>query len=73
MIAEAFDNLESAAFVSGSGSGAPKGIITAISATAGSTVTATTRGSFTSASAADVFAMVNAVSPLRGVLDVGGE
>jgi len=63
VIAEAFDNLESAAFVSGSGSGAPKGIITAISATAGSTVTATTRGSFTSASAADVFAMVNAVSP----------
>ena len=63
VIAEAFDNLESAAFVSGSGSGAPKGIITAISATAGSTVTATTRGSFTSASSADVFAMVNAVSP----------
>lgn len=63
VIAEAFDNLESAAFVSGSGSGAPTGVITAISATAGSTVTATTRGSFTSASSVDVFAMVNAVSP----------
>ena len=63
VIAEAFDNLESLAFVSGSGTGQPKGIVTAISATAGSTVTATTRGSFTSASSADVFAMVNAVSP----------
>lgn len=63
VIAEAFDNLESTAFVSGSGTGQPKGIVTAISATAGSTVTATTRGSFTSASSADVFAMVNAVSP----------
>lgn len=63
VIAEAFDNLESTAFVSGSGSGAPKGIITAISATAGSTVTATTRGSFTTAASADVFAVVNAVSP----------
>lgn len=62
-IAEAFDNLEAAAFVSGSGSNAPKGVITAVSGTAGSLVTATTRGSFTSASAADVFAVVNAVAP----------
>lgn len=63
VIAESFDNLEASAFVSGSGSGAPKGIITAVSGTAGSLVTATTRGSFTSASAADVFAMANAVAP----------
>ena len=63
LIAEAFDYAEGTAFISGSGSGAPKGIVTAISATAGSTVTATTRGSFTSASVADVFAVVNAVSP----------
>ena len=61
-IAEAFDNLEAAAFVSGSGSGAPTGIITAVSGTAGSLVTTTTRGQFTSASSADVFAVVNAVS-----------
>jgi HK97 family phage major capsid protein/HK97 family phage prohead protease len=53
--------VESTAFVSGSGSGAPKGIITAISATAGSTVTATTRGAFTAASSADVFKVLNAV------------
>lgn len=63
LIAEAFDSAEGTAFISGSGSGAPKGIITAISGTAGSTVTATTRGSFTSASVADVFAVVNAVAP----------
>ncbi len=63
LIAESFDFAEGTAFVSGSGSGAPKGIVTAISATAGSTVTATTRGSFTSASVADVFAVVNAVTP----------
>jgi HK97 family phage major capsid protein len=63
LIAEAFDYAEGTAFISGSGSGAPKGIVTAISATAASTVTATTRGSFTSASVADVFAVVNAAAP----------
>lgn len=62
-IAEAFDNLEGDAFVSGSGSGAPTGIVTAVSGTAGSLVTATTRGAFTAASSADVFAMANAVAP----------
>ena len=63
LIAESLDYAEGTAFISGSGSSAPKGIVTAISATAGSTVTATTRGSFTSASVADVFAVVNAVTP----------
>lgn len=63
LIAEAFDFAESTAFVSGNGTSAPLGVVTAISATAGSTVTATTRGSFTSASAADVFAVLNAVTP----------
>lgn len=63
LVGESFDDLESAAFVSGSGSDAPTGIVTAISATAGSTVTATTRGSFTSASSADVYAVLEAVSP----------
>ncbi len=61
LIAESLLFIEEEAFVSGSGSGAPKGIVTAISATAGSTVTATTRGSFTAASAADLFAVVDAV------------
>lgn len=63
LIGEAFDYAEGTAFVTGSGSGAPKGIVTAISATAGSTVTATTRGAFTTASAVDVFALLNAVAP----------
>lgn len=63
LIGEAFDYAESTAFVSGSGSGAPKGIVTAISATSASTVTATTRGAFTSASAVDVFALLNSVAP----------
>src|SRR6185312_4851644 len=51
LIAEKFAYDESTAFVVGSGSTAPKGIVTAISGTAGDTVTCTTRGSFTSASA----------------------
>ena len=62
-IAEAFDTLEGVAFVSGSGSGAPFGIVTAVSGTAGSLVTATSRGTFTSASSVDVFNVANAVSP----------
>lgn len=61
LIGLAFNQLEEVAFVSGSGSGAPYGIVTAISATAGSTVTATTVGSFTAASVADVFALLDAV------------
>ena len=62
LIAEAFSFAEQTAFVSGNGTTAPKGVITAISATAGSTVTATTRGTFSSASAVDVFAVLNAVA-----------
>lgn len=61
LIGEGFDLAEAGAFVSGSGSDAPKGIVTAISATAGSTVTATTRGSFGSV---DLFAVVDAL-PVR--------
>jgi len=63
VIAESFDYKEGTAFISGSGSDAPKGIVTAISGTAGSTVTATTRSAFTTASAVDVFALVNATTP----------
>ena len=64
LIGEAVDFTEGTAFVSGSGSDAPKGIITAISATTGSTVTATTRGAFTAASSADTLALLNAL-PVR--------
>jgi HK97 family phage major capsid protein len=73
LIAEAFSFAEQTAFVVGSGSNAPKGIVTAISATAGSTVTVTTRGAFTSASSADVFALVAAVPALRGHPHLGRE
>ena len=61
LIAEAFDYKEGTEFITGSGSDAPLGIVTALSGTAASTVTATTRGAFTTASAVDVFAMVNAL------------
>lgn len=63
LIGEAMDYSESTAFVSGPGTSSPLGVITAISATAGCAVTATTRGasSFTSASSADVYAVVNAM------------
>ena len=63
LIGEAFDYKESTAFVSGDGSTQPKGIVTAISATVASTVTVTTRGAFTSASSADLFALLNSVTP----------
>ena len=62
LIGEAIDYAESAAFISGSGSTAPKGVITAVSGTAGSLVTATTRGSFTAASGADTLALFNALA-----------
>ena len=61
LIAESMDFAEADAFVTGSGSDAPKGIITCLSGTAGVTITATTRGSFTTASAVDVFALLNAI------------
>jgi len=64
LIAESIDYAESAAFISGSGSNAPKGVITAVSGTAGSLVTCTTRGTFSSASIADTLALVNAL-PVR--------
>lgn len=64
LIGEAIDYAEGTAFVSGSGSGAPKGIVTAISATVASTVTATTRGTFNSTSAVDTLALFNSL-PVR--------
>ena len=64
LIGEAIDYAEGTAFVSGSGSDAPKGIVTAISATVASTVTATTRGTFDATSAADTLKLFNAL-PVR--------
>jgi HK97 family phage major capsid protein len=61
LITESMGYKENTAFISGSGSNAPRGIVTAISGTAGSTVTATTRGAFTTASAVDVFALLNSL------------
>lgn len=61
LIGEAFDYKEGTEFITGSGSSAPKGIVTALSGTAASTVTATTRGAFTTASAVDVFALLNSL------------
>lgn len=61
LIAESMDYAEGTTFITGSGSGAPKGIVTALSGTAGVTVTATTRGQFNTSSAVDVFAILNAL------------
>lgn len=62
LIGEAFSFKEQTAFISGAAaSNQPNGIVTLISATAGDTVTCTTRGAFTSASAVDVFALLAAV------------
>lgn len=62
LLADARDRLESAAFATGNGTTAPKGVVTALAA-ANAFVTATTRGSFTSASAGDVLSLLNAQSP----------
>lgn len=62
LLADARDKAEADGFVLGSGSGAPKGIVTALAA-GSAFVTATTRGSFTSASSGDIVAMVNALGP----------
>ena len=62
LLADARDRLESAAFATGNGTTAPKGIVTALAA-ANAFVTATTRGSFTSASAGDVLSLLNAQTP----------
>ena len=62
LIGKAIDMAEGVAFISGSGSDAPKGIITAVSGTAGSLVTATTRGTFDSTSSVDTLALFNAVA-----------
>lgn len=61
LIGEAIDMAEGVAFITGSGSDAPRGVVTAVSGTAGSLVTATTRGAFTSASGVDTLALYNSL------------
>lgn len=62
LLGDARDRLESAAFATGNGTTAPKGVVTALAADS-QFVTCTTRGSFTSASAGDVMALLNALPP----------
>ena len=62
LLADARDRAESAAFATGNGTTAPKGVVTAL--VAGSAlVTCTTRGSFTSASSGDILSLLNAQTP----------
>lgn len=61
LIADAKDRLESTAFAVGDGSGKPKGVVTAVTAVTASRVSPSTAGTFTTASIADVYAVINAV------------
>jgi HK97 family phage major capsid protein len=61
LIADGFKVQEDAVFVTGSGSGAPYGALTRISATTGSRVSPTTASTFTTASVADIFKVRDAL------------
>jgi HK97 family phage major capsid protein len=63
LFADAKDRLEDAAFATGSGSSQPKGIVTAVTAVTTSRTSPTTGGTFTTASRADVDAVIEAVPP----------
>ena len=63
LIQDAKDILEADAFAVGSGSTAPFGVVTSTTAVTTSRVTPTTGGTFTSASLADVYKVVNALQP----------
>lgn len=63
LLADAKDRLEEAGFATGSGSNAPKGVITAVAAVTASRVSPTTAGSFTTASIADVYKVINGLPP----------
>lgn len=63
LIADAKFRLEEAAFATGSGSGEPTGVVTAVAAVTASRVSPTTGGTFTSASIADVYKVIEAVPP----------
>lgn len=58
LFADAKDNLEAAAFATGTGSGQPEGIVTRLNVTTNSKVAANTNATF---SATDLFALVNAL------------
>jgi HK97 family phage major capsid protein len=61
LIADGFKVQEDAVFVTGSGSGAPYGALTRITATTGSRVSSTTASTFTTASVADIFKVRDAL------------
>jgi hypothetical protein len=61
LLADGFENQENSVFVTGSGSGAPYGALTRISATTGSRVSPTTASVFTTASVKDLFAVRDAL------------
>jgi HK97 family phage major capsid protein len=61
LIADGFKVQEDAVFVTGSGSGAPYGSLTRITATTGSRVSPTTASTFTTASVADIFKVRDAL------------
>jgi HK97 family phage major capsid protein len=63
LLADAKDNLEADAFAIGSGSAAPYGVVTSTTAVTASRVAPTTGGTFTSASAADVYKVIAALPP----------
>lgn len=63
LIQDAKDILEADAFAVGSGSTAPFGVVTSVTAVTTSRVTPTTGGTFTSASLADVYKVLNALQP----------
>lgn len=63
LIMDAKDQLEADAFAVGSGSGAPFGVVTSTTAVTASRVSPSTGGTFTSASIADVYKVVNALAP----------
>jgi HK97 family phage major capsid protein len=61
LIADGFQVQEDGVFVTGSGSGAPYGALTRISATTGSRVSPTTASTFTTGSVKDIFAVRDAL------------
>jgi len=63
LLQDAKDNLEATAFATGAGSTLPKGVVTAVTAVTASRVSPTTGGTFTTASRADVDAVIEAVPP----------
>lgn len=61
ILQDAKDQLEATAFATGSGTGQPKGVITAVAAVSGSVIN--TAGSGTVYTAADVYALAGAIPP----------